>query len=156
YFANAFTDLSLEQVETMYRILLVAPTALTQVALPHLIRTGGSVINISSVGARYVPYPARGLTVYSAAKAGLNQVTRTLASEVAPQGVRVNAIAPGPTRTEAHYFDEVALKPIASIPMGRLGEPVEIAAVALFLASDNANWVTGQVIDAAGGWGITG
>src|SRR5262245_9195883 len=71
--AKPFNELSLEQIEAMYNVLLIAPTALTQIALPHLTRTHGSVINVSSINARYIFHPPQGLAVYSAAKAGLNQ-----------------------------------------------------------------------------------
>ena len=155
--AAPFEDLTLEQIEAMYRVLLIAPTVLTQMALPHLEKTGGSVINISSGGGRYIPYPSWHLPVYAGAKAGLNQLTRALASELGPKGVRLNAIAPGVTRSEAGDYDEETAKTFAAgTPMGRIGEPSDIAGLALYLASDAAGWVTGQVVDAAGGWGLTG
>lgn len=155
--AAPFDELRPDQVEGMYRVLLVAPTFLMQTALSHLIATRGTIINISSVAARHISYPATGLSVYSAAKAGLSQLTRALGSELAPRGVRVNAIAPGITRSESSDKNSSLAAAIAAVtPMGRLGEPSDIAAVALFLASDAATWVTGQVIDASGGWGVSG
>jgi len=151
-------ELEAKHIEKMYRVLLVGPTALTQAAIPHLAATQGNVINISSVAARHVPFPAHGLAVYSAAKAGLNQLTRVLASELAARGVRVNAIAPGATRTEETSPAAIAAREASAklTPMGRVGEPEDIAAVALFLASEAAAWVTGQVIDASGGFGVSG
>lgn len=112
---------------------------------------GGSIINISS-GAGTRGSPRTG--PYAAAKAGMNSLTQTLALELAPT-IRVNAVAPGPVVTEAFLevlgvsskLDELA----ASIPLGRTGEPDDIAAAVVYLASPAASWVTGQLHLVAGG-----
>ncbi len=110
---------------------------------------GGSVINISSVGGLSVE-PVIG--VYNGTKAALLHLTRTLAAELAPN-VRVNAIAPGLVKTDmARALWEPAEQQIAaSLPMARLGEPVDIAHAALFLASDLASWITGTTVIVDGG-----
>jgi len=153
-----FGEMTDKQVEITYRILLHAPTRMTQIALPHLeMSRQGCVINISSVAARYIDYSATGLAVYAAAKAGVNQLTRTLAAELGPSGIRVNAIAPGPTKVASQAENQAAVDAaVAQTPLGRMGEPDDVAEVALFLASQKARWVTGQIIDASGGWGLTG
>jgi len=114
-------------------------------------RPGGSIVNISSgAGTRGSPFTGP----YAAAKAGMNNLTETLALELAPD-IRVNAVAPGPVATEA--FEEVLgtkgqHEAIAStIPLGRIGRPDDIAGAVLYLASDAASWVTGQLILVAGG-----
>ena len=112
---------------------------------------GSAIVNISSgAGTRGSPYTGP----YAAAKAGMNNLTQTLALELAPN-IRVNAVAPGPVTTEA--FDEVLntadkLDEIAAgVPLGRLGVPDDIAAAVVYLASDAASWVTGQLHLVAGG-----
>jgi 3-oxoacyl-[acyl-carrier protein] reductase len=94
------------------------------------------------------------MAVYSSTKAALDNLTRGLALELAPRKVRVNAVAPGATETEgtSDLFegDEVK-KVIASTPLGRVGTPADIARVVVFLASDDATWVTGEIIRASGG-----
>jgi NAD(P)-dependent dehydrogenase (short-subunit alcohol dehydrogenase family) len=155
-----FEKQSAEDIAGTYDIDLLAPTYLIQLALPELKKTKGSIINISSVVGRAVPYPPSGFVAYSAAKAGLNQLTRALASELGPHGVRLNAVAPGYTASEA--TDRGALRnpamrqaAVEATPLGRLGQPEDIAAVVAFLASDAGSWVTGQIIDASGGWLIS-
>ncbi len=112
---------------------------------------GGSIVNISSgAGMRGSPFTGP----YAAAKAGMNNLSETLALELAPD-IRVNTVAPGPVATEA-FADvlgtEGQLEAIAStIPLGRMGEPDDIAGAVLYLASDAASWVTGQLILVAGG-----
>ena len=122
----------------------------------------GSIINISSQGAEI---PAPGLSVYTLTKAGVNALTRTLAAEVGPAGVRVNAVAPGfiDTPMVSYRFtredgtqDEATKQEIyaaraANAPLGRIGEPLDIARVILFLASDAASFVTGETLRANGG-----
>ncbi len=149
-----------QEIADMYGIFLLASAFFIQLALPLLRETHGCVINISSAVARAVPFPPMGFSVYSAAKAGLNQLTRALASELGPHGVRLNAVAPGPTASEA--ADRAALRNpgprkfmVDATPLGRLGQPSDIANVVAFLASDAGAWVTGQVIDASGGWNIS-
>ncbi len=129
-------------------------------AVPRMIcqGQGGAIVSIAST-AGFVGIPGRG--PYCAAKAGIMGLTRTLALEVATVGIRVNAVAPGYTRTK--LIDQ-ALKDgslredwmVERVPMKRLGTPEEIARVVRFLASDEAAYITGQVITADGGWTVQG
>jgi NAD(P)-dependent dehydrogenase (short-subunit alcohol dehydrogenase family) len=114
-------------------------------------RPGSSIVNISSgAGMRGSPFTGP----YAAAKAGMNNLTETLALELAPD-IRVNTVAPGPVATEA--FSEVLGTDgqheaiAAGIPLGRIGRPDDIAGAVLFLVSDAASWITGQLILVAGG-----
>lgn len=111
---------------------------------------GGSIINVSSISGKV---GMLGQTNYSAAKAGIVGLTKAAAKEVGFVGVRVNAVQPGLIRTpmtDALREDVMAAK-LAEIPMGRAGEPSEVAQVALFLASDMSSYMTGTVLEIAGG-----
>ncbi len=95
-----------------------------------------------------------GTVVYSASKAALNQVTRVLAAEVGPLGVRVNSIAPGATSTEGtrvEALEEMREAMIRQTPLGRLGQPSYIARMVVLMAQKEAAWVTGQVLGVSGG-----
>lgn len=109
----------------------------------------GSVINISSTAA----YTGEGPSHYCAAKAGLIGLTRSMAKELAPQGVRVNAVIPGPTNTPmmADIPEDWMEQMVAGIPLGRMGEPVDIANMIVFLVSDDAAFSTGQNFTVNGG-----
>ncbi len=120
-------------------------------------RKKGNIINISSIEGVRIAFPIRqGANPYPSAKAGLIMLTRGLARELAIHNIRVNAIAPGGIKTEmlrpAWENPELAQLINAWIPMGRLGQPDEIANVAVFLASDAASYVTGHTIVADGGF----
>ncbi len=127
----------------------------SSVAARHMAEDGGAIVNISSRSA-YGPQVKNG--PYGAAKAAVNSLTTTLAVEVAPK-IRVNAVAPGPVPTE--NFDECMgtdtdekrekLLAMIGIPMGRYGEPEDIAAAVVFMASPAASWVTGQCLYVTGG-----
>lgn len=125
-----------------------------QLAAPHMIAAGkGVVINMSSVNA-VLTIPT--LLAYNVAKGGLNQLTRNTAVALAPHNIRVVGIGPGTILTElarnAVMADEASRRMILSrTPMGRAGEPHEIAAIAAFLASDDASYITGETIYADGG-----
>ena len=117
---------------------------------------GGAIVNIASIqGLR----PKPGKSAYAASKAGLIALTQVLAQELAPYGVRVNALAPGPVQTAAataagaHTVDAEAVRAayIARLPLGRFGTPEEIAVAAHFLASRAAAWVTGATLVIDGG-----
>lgn len=113
-------------------------------------RSGGSIVNISSiVGIRGAP----GQVVYAASKAGVIGATLAAAKELAPKGIRVNAVAPGYIETEMtkDLGEEVREDTLGRIGIGRLGRPEDVADVVLFLASDMARYVTGQVIGVDGG-----
>jgi 3-oxoacyl-[acyl-carrier protein] reductase len=114
--------------------------------------SGGSVINISTIASAN---PSPNTLLYSASKSAIDTITRELALELASKGIRVNAIAPGMTETEgfaaAGLSAESAKALGFSLPMGRLGKPEDIARVALFFASDQSAWVTGERISASGG-----
>jgi NAD(P)-dependent dehydrogenase (short-subunit alcohol dehydrogenase family) len=129
-----------------------APYFLTAALVPAMIAKGsGSVINVSSMAAR-IGMP--GLSVYSATKAALESLTRTWAAEFSPAGVRVNTVAPGPTRTDAVLAamgEEGAGQMGKSTLLGRAAAPREIAEVILFLATDRAAYITGATIAADAG-----
>jgi 3-oxoacyl-[acyl-carrier protein] reductase len=111
----------------------------------------GSIINISSILSTD-PYLAS--SVYSATKGAVDTLTLALARELGPRGIRVNSILPGHTNTPAtdgNFAGELGEKLIAGTPLGRFGEPEDIAPLAVFLASEDAHWVTGESIRASGG-----
>lgn len=131
-------------------INLKAPLFLAQAAVPQLEQTKGCIVNIADIYARQ---PLGGHAVYSAAKAGLVMLTRSLALELAP-AIRVNAVAPGAILWPESGADEAQRAAVlAKIPMGRIGEPADIAQAVLFLVRD-AHYVTGQVIRVDGGRAI--
>ena len=124
-------------------------------AAARVLDDGGSIINISS-GAAVKPSPNNG--PYAAAKAGVDSLTRTLSAELAPRGIRVNGIAPGPVPTEVfmEFFGvtEEGLPDLAKrlgIPLGRLGTAEDVANAVVFLASSAASWITGQTLTVNGG-----
>ena len=100
--------------------------------------------------------PPQNLSAYGSSKAGLNHLTRLLAAELGPMGIRVNSVSPGTTMTEIaeKVFEnkELVQANIAATPLGRVGMPIDIAKVICYLASDEADWVTGQIVDATGGY----
>ena len=115
------------------------------------VRDGGRIINLStSIVGTYLPAHA----VYAATKAAVEAMTRVLAKELGPRGVTVNAVAPGPVATELFLTgrsEELIRRLTAEIPLGRLGEPDDVARVVAFLAGPDGAWVSGQVIKANGG-----
>jgi 3-oxoacyl-[acyl-carrier protein] reductase len=116
-----------------------------------LMGSGGSVINISSVAAIT---PIASGSVYCATKAAVDVLTRALAQELGPRKIRMNSLAPGMTNTEraqAGGNDEFRKFGISRTPLGRIGEPEDVAKAAVLLASDESNWITGEVLVAGGG-----
>jgi 3-oxoacyl-[acyl-carrier protein] reductase len=126
----------------------------SQEAVEHFGPAGGSIINISSVVATTAPPAA---SVYSGTKAAVDAVTRSLAKELGPRNIRVNAINPGMVETEGVHAAGLSSgdfrKQIeAQTPLGRIGQPQDIAPAAVFLASDDSRWITGETLYVAGGY----
>jgi NAD(P)-dependent dehydrogenase (short-subunit alcohol dehydrogenase family) len=110
-------------------------------------RGGGAIVNQSSTAAWM------GVGYYGLAKLGMNGLTQCLARELGPQKIRVNAIAPGPTDTSAlkATAGDFAPQLVAQLPLSRLGQPADMVSACLFLLSDSAAWITGQVLNVDGG-----
>ena len=125
----------------------------SQAAIKHFAPTGGSIVNISSAATTLTPPDT---AVYTATKAAVDAITRTLARELGPRNIRVNAINPGMVQTEglrAAGFDAGDFRKDveAKTPLGRIGEPADIAPAAVFLASADSRWITGETLLVAGG-----
>jgi NAD(P)-dependent dehydrogenase (short-subunit alcohol dehydrogenase family) len=154
---EATTD---EIFDTMMAVNVRAPFRLMRAAASHLKKTKGAIVNVSSVnGLRSFP----GVLAYCVSKSAVDQLTRCAAIEMAPLGVRVNAVNPGVTVTNLHRRSGMAEPQYAAFlerskethPLGRPGQPQEIADLILFLASDRAGWMTGETIPIDGGRHLT-
>lgn len=145
-----FEDIDLDRVERTFRTNILSMFALTKFALPHL-RAGASVINTTSVTA-YRGHKT--LIDYASTKAAIVGFTRALALHLAPRQIRVNAVAPGPIWTPlipASFGPEKVAQFGSDTPLGRPGQPEEVAPCYVFLASDEASYITGQVLHPNGG-----
>ena len=126
---------------------LAGPMRVVRAAAPHLSRQGGAIVLVGSVNG----LQAFGDEAYSAAKAGLSSLAQNLAVRLGPDGVRVNVVAPGTVRTRVWDTQGGPDKLAPLYPLGRVGEPEDIAAAIAFLASDDAAWVTGVTVPVDGG-----
>jgi len=126
--------------------------SLVQAALKAGLGAGGSIVNLSAIGTRKHFAPA---AIYSASKAALDGLTESLALELGPLGIRVNAVAPGLTLTPTTQFmladEAMQARQAAAVPLGRIGLPEDIANAVTFLLSDEASYITGVVLDVDGG-----
>jgi NAD(P)-dependent dehydrogenase (short-subunit alcohol dehydrogenase family) len=147
---------SLEDWRAMFEINLESVFVLMQLAVPYLEKNKGCIVNVSSVtGIRAFP----NVLAYCVSKAGVDQLTRCAALELAPKGIRVNAVDPGVVITNLHRrggMDEEKYRSFlehskTTHPLGRVGQPEDIANVIVFLASDQAGWITGTSVSVDGG-----
>jgi NAD(P)-dependent dehydrogenase (short-subunit alcohol dehydrogenase family) len=145
------TELEPSEWHRVVDISLTGAFLVARSAAPHMAREGGGAIVTTSSGWATKGYPNG--AHYAAAKAGVEALTKSLALELAPQGVRANSVAPGPVRTAMILgnpaFDTAGR--VAAIPLGRLGEVADVVDPMLFLLGDGARWITGQVLHVNGG-----
>src|SRR5579875_368750 len=152
----SFSPLETVTEEEINRIFTTNVTGLlltTKAALPHFPADGGSVINIGSVVSESTPPNS---SIYTGTKGAVDAITRVLAKELGPKKIRVNAVNPGLTITEGTHIAGIAgsdfeKNAVAETPLGRTGTPEDIAEVVTFVASDEARWVTGALLQAGGG-----
>ncbi len=156
----SFADVTDEEWDALWQLNVMGYVRAIRAAMPHLRESRGSIVNVSSTAGKR---PSTGLPHYSVTKAAVLSLSRLVADVYAADGVRCNAVTPGPTATDAWLGpggladqqggdrDEVLAKVGAGRPLGRLAEPEEIAAVICFLASERASYVTGAAWSADGG-----
>lgn len=145
-------DMAMSDFEWAYRLNVFSLFRLTQLCAPHMqARGGGAVLNISSMAGENTNSR---MASYASSKAAVNHLTRNIAHDLGPMGIRVNAIAPGAIKTHALstvLTPEIEERMVARTPLGRLGEPADIAYAALFLCAPAAGWISGQVLTVSGG-----
>ena len=154
YQFQPLNDITEDEFHRLFNTNVLGTILAAKEAARHFGPDGGSIINISSVASEQtVPAAA----VYSATKSAVDTVTRVLAAELGPRKIRVNAIAPGGVETEGTHTlgmvgSDFEKQMVARTALGRLGQPDDIARIAVFLASDDAAWVTGERLTASGGY----
>jgi NAD(P)-dependent dehydrogenase (short-subunit alcohol dehydrogenase family) len=153
-------DATTDRIMDIFSVNVLGPSLLTAAALPHLRAARGTIVNVSST---FGHKPAAGLSHYAASKAALEHLTRCWALELAPLGIRVNAVAAGPTESGAltgmmglSLEQAAAIKEQerARIPLGRRGVPDDVAEWIVRLAGPASEWMTGQVVAVDGGLGL--
>jgi NAD(P)-dependent dehydrogenase (short-subunit alcohol dehydrogenase family) len=145
---DGYLDVDLDYLEKFMRVNAHGCLIMTRAVVPSMqARGGGAIVNQSSTAAWMHMGP------YGVAKLAMNGITCSLARELGPRGIRINAIAPGPTDTAAlrKTAGDYAREMIKTMPIGRLGQPADMADAALFLLSDEARWITGHVLNVDGG-----
>lgn len=155
--AAPFGETSEEAFDEMYRVLFKGHFFMTQGLLPT-IKDGGGIVNVASSATRPTSI-SPGYSAYAAMKGGLTTATRYMAKELAPRNIRVNSIAPGPTRTRLGndgFARHPEIIPViaAETALGRLGEPADLGRAISALLSDELFWVTGENIEVSGGFGM--
>jgi 3-oxoacyl-[acyl-carrier protein] reductase len=146
-------DVTEQQFHRHFDVNVLGMLLATQEALKHFNSDGGSIINIGSLASSLTPPTA---VVYNATKGAVDAITRTLAKELGPRKIRVNSINPGMVITDgvrAAGFDQSDFRKTleSQTPLGRIGQPEDIAPAAAFFASDNSKWITGETLVIAGG-----
>jgi 3-oxoacyl-[acyl-carrier protein] reductase len=154
YQFDALEAVTEDEFHREFNTNVLGPILLIQESLKHFGKSGGNVINISSVVS---DNPPPNTVIYSATKGALDTVTKVLAKELGARNIRVNTIAPGGVDTEGTrrvgiVGSDFEAQMVASTPLGRMGQPEDIAKIAVFLASSESAWVTGHRLSAAGGW----
>jgi 3-oxoacyl-[acyl-carrier protein] reductase len=153
-------EMTVENWDFVLRLNLRSTFLCTRYAVPHMMRQRyGKIVCISSGAREGTPWTAyyQGGSAYSAAKAGVHGFIRDVSMELAEYSINVNAVAPGPIETERvstnlrHMNETVECSPNRMTPLGRLGQPVEVANAVLFLASDEATYITGHTVSVTGG-----
>jgi NAD(P)-dependent dehydrogenase (short-subunit alcohol dehydrogenase family) len=150
-----FEDTTAELYERFHRVVLKGPYFLTQTLLP-LLADGGAIVNTTSNSSLR---PETGYSAYAVMKGGLTVLTRYLAKELGERRIRVNSVAPGPTRTRIAHdaferFPEVIPPLVARTTLGRLGDGDDVGKVIAVLLSDECGWITGENIEASGGFNL--
>lgn len=153
YEFSALEDITQDHFTKQFSTNVYGPILTAKEAVKHFSDAGGSIINISSIASRT---PVLNSTVYSATKGALDTVSQVLALELAPKNIRVNIVAPGPVETEGTHTagvigSDLEKNLVAMTPLGRIGQPDDIAGIVTFLASDSSAWLTGERITAGGG-----
>lgn len=153
YAMSPLETLTRETIDGMFDVNVGGLLLASKAAVAMFPEGAGHIVNIGSVVGEMAPGMA---SIYVGTKGAVNAITRSLARELGPRGIRVNAVNPGPVFTEgfraAGFAGEIENSMVQNTPLGRVGQPADVASVVAFLVSEEANWVTGSLLDAAGGW----